>query len=169
VPDKTKLNDPYEGLIEPIVFEEFDMLKNISSIVLKKRVKNYNIIEENMEKLEAAINNFIAHANTMGIYSLSKNYNNELLWAHYSNSHKGFCMEFNLAELMDLYYQTSKDTNFVNLINVEYGKTTPKLIINDVTKKIVKKLLQRYWAQNLWHGNTKTKSDWYSKALEKST
>jgi hypothetical protein len=24
VPDKTKLNDPYEGLIEPIVFEEFD-------------------------------------------------------------------------------------------------------------------------------------------------
>jgi hypothetical protein len=27
VPDKTDLNDPYEGLIEPIVFEEFDLTR----------------------------------------------------------------------------------------------------------------------------------------------
>jgi hypothetical protein len=72
----------------------------------------------------------------MGIYSLSRIYNNELLWAHYSNSHKGFCIEFDSVKLMDLYYQTSKNiANFVNLINVEYKKATPKLSLNDVTKK----------------------------------
>jgi hypothetical protein len=134
VPNKTELNDPYEGIIEPIIFEEFDMLKNVLSAVF--RIKGYDKIEASVGKLKKGINDFINHANTMGIYSLSRIYNNELLWAHYSNSHKGFCIEFNSMELMDLYYQTSKNINFVNLINIEYKKATPRLSLNDITKKI---------------------------------
>jgi hypothetical protein len=133
-PNKTELNDPYEGLIEPIIFEELDMLKNILSIAFK--TKNYRTIEVSMEKFEKGAKNLIDHTSTMGIYSLSRIYDDELLWAHYSDSHKGFCIEFNLVELMDLYYQTSKNINFVNFVNVDYRKETPKLSLEDVTKEI---------------------------------
>jgi hypothetical protein len=136
VPDKTELNDPYEGLIEPIVFEEFDILKNISSIVLKKIAKSYDKVEASAEQLRKSLKGIIDHTNTMGIYSLSKTYNNEILWAHYSNSHKGFCIEFDLTRLMDLYYQNSKVINFVNLVNVEYQNKTPKISLSDVIGEI---------------------------------
>ncbi len=33
--------------------------------------------------------------NELGILSLSKNWNNTLMWSHYTNSHKGFCVGFN--------------------------------------------------------------------------
>lgn len=36
----------------------------------------------------------------LGIFSLSKRYDDELLWAHYSNSHKGFCIEYDLDQLL---------------------------------------------------------------------
>lgn len=29
--------------------------------------------------------------------------NNELMWSHYANAHKGFCIEYNIAMLMDNY------------------------------------------------------------------
>ena len=56
---------------------------------------------------------------TVGIYSLSKpEVNetfpaNELLWAHYANSHKGFCIEYDL-EVLASYL--SRDFVFTNLL-----------------------------------------------------
>jgi len=39
----------------------------------------------------------------IGIFSLSKKYDDELLWAHYANSHKGFCIEYDLEILLKLF------------------------------------------------------------------
>jgi len=86
------LNDPCEGLISTdILMAQIDeMLK-----------KNPQAIES-MSIFKNELNNMLSHIDTSGIYSLSKNYLNELLWAHYANSHKGFCIEYDLDILLKL-------------------------------------------------------------------
>ncbi len=83
------------------------------------------------------LENFIKEANKYGIYSLSKNYDNELLWAYYSNSHQGFCIEYDL----DILKQCQLNQEFFN--DVEYHKDIPIIELNDIfePKDLVKKIL----------------------------
>lgn len=41
--------------------------------------------------------------NKCGILSLSKNVDNELLWAYYANGHKGFCIEYDIDVILESY------------------------------------------------------------------
>lgn len=86
-----QLNDPCEGLISVQNYEkELQTLKLIfpqhanSTQVLHQSFQN--IIDMKDQKL--------------GIFSLSKSYTDELLWAHYANSHQGFCIEYELEKLL---------------------------------------------------------------------
>ena len=45
----------------------------------------------------------ISFREKLGIYSLSQTFNDEVLWAHYGNSHKGFCIEYDLDILLEDY------------------------------------------------------------------
>jgi len=71
---------------------------------------------------------------TIGIYSLSKQKtdeefpSNELLWAHYANSHKGFCIEYDLDLLKD---NRRSEFDIRNLINIKYVKERPVVEEND--------------------------------------
>lgn len=80
---------------------------------------------------------FINEAKKYGIYSLSKNYDNELLWAYYSNAHQGFCIEYDL----DILKQCQLNQEFLN--DVEYHKDMPVIELNDMfePKDLVKKFL----------------------------
>ena len=75
--DMRNLNDPFEGSVE-----------------LPKSYEHEHWVTPIMQKLYSA-----------GIYSLSKPKDgetfpcNELLWAHYANSHKGFCIEYDLEKI----------------------------------------------------------------------
>lgn len=79
----------------------------------------------------------------VGIYSLSKPKdgdtfpNNELLWAHYANSHQGFCIEYDLDLLLDY-----KSTNFdmSDVINVDYQEERPKYEETDNVLQLRKKV-----------------------------
>lgn len=78
----------------------------------------------------------------IGIYSLSKPTekdfpNNELLWAHYANSHKGFCIEYDLNKLIDNY---SKEYDIRNVINVQYQDERPEVTELDNTFTIQNKV-----------------------------
>ena len=70
----------------------------------------------------------------LGIYSLSKKLNDELLWAHYGNSHQGFCIEYELKILLE---------GFKHCFSVNYSKKPADIGISDVSdnthifKKIV--------------------------------
>jgi hypothetical protein len=90
------LNDPFECLPQKPNFEE---LKNlINSLILpnsdkhqEQKVKEKfdyvfldNLYKSQYEKVNKDI----------GIFSLSKKWNNSLMWAHYTISHKGFCIGF---------------------------------------------------------------------------
>lgn len=86
-PTLEQLNDPFEKTI--IHF-------------LKKQSKESSQLGEVSKLLEIIEKN-------IGIYSLSLKDmavgfpNNELMWSHYANAHKGFCIEYDTAMLMDNY------------------------------------------------------------------
>ena len=105
------LNDVHEGkiIINNHEIKLFDLLaKNNASffdISIEKSLKNLMQIYENS-----------------GVYSLSKDYKNELLWAYYADSHKGFCIEYDFNILKQ--YPCNED----NFFDVKYSKNVP--IIN---------------------------------------
>ena len=102
---KVKINDNE--------FEIFDLL-----------VKNHTLDKENTSRI--ILENYLQKAKKFGIYSLSKNYNNELLWAYYSNSHKGFCIEYDF----DILEQFQLKGEFLS--NVEYQKNIPIITAKDL-------------------------------------
>jgi len=73
----------------------------------------------------------------LGVFSLSKTYLDELLWAHYSNSHYGFCIEYDLEKLLSEKCPTNK----VNYFDVKYQNKPPRLnagSMNDSKSKLTK-------------------------------
>lgn len=68
----------------------------------------------------------------VGIYSLAKLEkdevfpSNELLWAHYANSHGGFCIEYDFNCLTN--DDINKNFNIRNIINVKYEDDRPEII-----------------------------------------
>lgn len=59
----------------------------------------------------------------LGIFSLSKRYDDELLWAHYANSHKGFCIEYDLGFLLSKQKHRFFDIQYSDKIpNLDFPK-----------------------------------------------
>lgn len=115
-----QLNDPCEGLVSINNYEkQIETLKLIFPQQAKHTVMLnqcfQNIIDMKDQKL--------------GIFSLSKNYNDELLWAHYADSHKGFCIEYELNKL--LKGQNPKHRYF----DVTYTDNLPNISLSDILSK----------------------------------
>lgn len=109
-----KLNDPFEGSVELLEYEER---------------KHWGIIQK---------------LYTAGIYSLSKPKSdetfpcNELLWAHYANSHKGFCIEYDLDKLSK---NALSNYDISHVLHVSYENERPKVSANDSVIQIQKEVL----------------------------
>lgn len=88
------LNDPFECLPKKPTEKEFnDVVKKLSDLLPKMGIP----LSDNAGKLELEKIYRDAYQNVnndIGILSLTKNWNNTLMWAHYTNSHKGFCIGF---------------------------------------------------------------------------
>jgi len=125
-----QLNDPCETLISS------DKFKSLTKTFVKLMNKNF---EPELEKVHEALDNVISRVREIGIYSLSASYNDELLWAHYANSHKGFCIEYDLDLLLESY-----PTDKVYSFPIKYSKNPPEVAVSDMSDKegisIVKKL-----------------------------
>jgi hypothetical protein len=115
-----QLNDPCEGLVGISSYEaELETLKSIFPQQAKHTVLLnqcfQNIIDMKDQKL--------------GILSLSKNYNDELLWAHYADSHKGFCIEYDLDKLIKQHHQNHK------YFEVNYIDNPPDISLSNILSK----------------------------------
>ncbi len=68
-----------------------------------------------------------------GIFSVSENNNNILMWSHYSNKHRGFCVGFDVKKLMLFFGNLFKSEESLNVIpcNVIYSQDYP--ILNPYT------------------------------------
>lgn len=89
--DIKDLNDPCEAITDTVKVKNF--LNYIGKKVRMKSQDDFKMVEENTDQV-------LSLEDKMGIYSLSKTFLDELLWAHYSNSHKGFCIEYDLDILL---------------------------------------------------------------------
>lgn len=100
------LNDPFEGSVDLPKSERYD------SWVTPLKQGIYDV----------------------GVYSLSKPKDgesfpcNELLWAHYANSHKGFCIEYDLELLGGTL---CRNFDISNRINVDYKDQRPEVLETD--------------------------------------
>lgn len=74
-----------------------DKLSEISKNDVKKISNNFKKRFENPEEVQRNHeNHFFKQTNDCyGILSLSKKWNSLLMWSHYGNNHKGFCIGFN--------------------------------------------------------------------------
>src|SRR5690554_7638006 len=117
-PDFTNLNDPSETTITSNKLNQ--QTKYILPLLGKSNVKLFEPVKEALSKV-------LSHSEKVGIYSLSKTFDDELLWAHYANSHTGFCIEYNLEVLINTY----KHDNLYHF-PVTYKKNPPSVDINDI-------------------------------------
>lgn len=68
----------------------------------------------------------IENKNRVGIFSLSKIYTDELMWAHYANCHTGFCIEYD-SEML-LKYKSEKRM----MIHMHYSDHPPSVTLEDM-------------------------------------
>ena len=125
------LNDPCEAFISTQNFQ--------IQLGLIIKIFNRKLDKSASDEVVNALNNVIERRKVIGIYSLSQTYNHELLWAHYANSHKGFCIEYDL----DLLLTTNKMDKIYSF-PIKYSNKIPQVDISDISGKgglpIIKKL-----------------------------
>ena len=124
------LNDPCETLINTDPFKV--QSKTFAKLFGKEK-------SEQLLEVEKALHNlFEVKKKGIGIYSLSKTYKDELLWAHYADSHKGFCIEYDL-ELLANSYKSFETFSFP----VIYKKKPPEYGIKDINNTKSEQVVQK--------------------------
>jgi len=112
-------------------FDEDQLLKMFHSIIKNKygTITNFVLSNTNEEKmLEKTINNFITYVLTLtGIFSLTKDPKNLLMWAHYADCNRGVVFEF---EGTHPFFQQSNNDIYFKEIEIKYSENRPMLELN---------------------------------------
>ncbi|MGN7709167.1 DUF2971 domain-containing protein [Chryseobacterium sp. 22543] len=107
-PTYDNLNDPFECIFN--------------------RDEDTNVIEifkPYSHNVEQSYNNVVEQLFKLGIYSLSKDFDNEILWALYADSHKGFTIEYDIETFVtDFNFNTN--IPLVHKVNVDYKAAPAK-------------------------------------------
>lgn len=123
------LNDPFEATYIDSINEVLKQLERYFGAQTANVQKHWNAITQFREKI--------------GVYSLAlsdENYpDNELLWAHYANSHKGFCIEYDSIKLEDSEVYAFN----VNKILIKYQDSPPSIGIEDILDKNKSSFLEK--------------------------
>lgn len=94
----------------------------------KEKYKETDFSIENQSKIQSEVIN-----KTFGIFSLTEDPQNLLMWSHYADSHLGFCIEFDGKALWDYILRLSKEGKLIiDLHSVDYKPDYP--IINPYTE-----------------------------------
>ena len=90
------------------------------------------VFKVNIDDLQKNWKELMAFKYKLGIYSLStsdKDFpDNELMWAHYANSHKVFCIAYDVEKLED----SEKFSLDVNCMTINYSENPPQIEITDI-------------------------------------
>lgn len=125
-------NDPFEGVF---------IINNISKTINESNVNlllefidsKFNEEINTTEKYSDAFYKKLVYAyqetvklnvnQTFGICSFSKNYDNQLLWSLYANSHMGVCLIFDKVALLN---DLKEEEPLMNFVEIEYKPQVPK-------------------------------------------
>lgn len=102
-PTYNQLNDPFEGLIDSVQDE-----KAIATFINGKS-KNWHKAFKDVQEI----------INASGIYSLSKDYTNEILWSLYADGHKGFVIGYDTFQLISTI-NCSYNSPIIDRVPVQY-------------------------------------------------
>lgn len=145
--DATKFNDPFECRPcltidgSPLARAEFlkeltkDRFPNATKGQVKKLMRGKTALLADKSRLEKAYSQFVA---TVGIYCLSEKKDNLLMWAHYSDSHRGLCLEFRASEEGSLFWEAFKviyqdDYPVVNMMRIGEPEVFRKAVLTKST------------------------------------
>jgi hypothetical protein len=147
VPDSLNFNDPFDCNI-PIAYEliatDDQMAERFVRNLVPKRNRTLQEVEDeiqsklkenlhkNLQFLEECKNDLLRSARKEnGVFSVTPIKDNILMWSHYANSHRGFCIGFDSFKLFDFLGGGG---------SVRYEKQFP--IISPVEERGVQHLLQ---------------------------
>jgi len=109
-----ELNDPFEASCNEVISKLVIDLNPFPSFESSQLIKT-------MEDLSA-------HKDKIGVYSLSKIYTDQLLWALYSESYKGYCIEYDIEKLKSNYLSPKIVDQYI----VKYEPEIPILTPEDI-------------------------------------
>ena len=115
--DATKFNDPFEcrpaltfhqsSLKREILLKEMTKHRfpNVDKRTVKKLMKGKAPLLTNPTTLRLAYEGFVK---TVGIYCLSEKNDDLLMWSHYSDCHRGLCLQFKTSMETPLFWEAFK-------------------------------------------------------------
>lgn len=131
LPDPTFLNDPFDCRPFITIHKSKSKKKEFYEFIVKSRFPNAtkNEIKKEVKKnlrsktldnrihLEERLLKFIK---SFGIYCLTEIADDLLMWAHYSDSHRGICLQFDTAKDLSIFWEAYKITYQENypIVNV---------------------------------------------------
>jgi hypothetical protein len=125
-----QLNDPCEAITDTKKVK-----KTLNYIGQKVGIKN----KEDIKLINDNTDEVLSMDNKMGVYSLSKTPLDELLWAHYANSHKGFCIEYDLDILLK-----NDGENHIHSFPVLYSNKPPSIGFWDLIRNEQNSMIKKF-------------------------
>lgn len=125
-------NDPFDNNIrfkENLNETELRLLAQGKDFIEKSKFDEETIVayfKKNPEKLNSVYEPIKELISNVGICCFSEKYDNLLLWAHYSNCHRGVCIEFDVAAMQEWYKEIRR---------VNYQDVMPDINILEVYKE----------------------------------
>ena len=126
LPTKDRLNDPTEEVYGDNALRIF-----------------FNAFSEYSHNVEEQYNKFTDKFGKVGVYSLSKTFDNELLWAYYASGHTGFAIEYDI----DVLEQSLNYNTYIQLLykfDVEYLNDVPQIDISTIRGNEIVEMLKRF-------------------------
>ncbi len=159
----SSFNDPfdckipyrYDLLNEQTIRKRMKELnKNVSDDEISNILTYNPIFSKDPEKRKAAYRNQSKIiSNNYGIFSLAGNYKNILLWSHYADSHRGYCIELDahllIKELYSLLYPPNNVA--IDVYQVTYQEEMPIIIPTDNKEEDLQNYIQILTVKsNVW-------------------
>jgi hypothetical protein len=128
------LNDPFEGRFDRSPLDsQLNAIRGLVSAITPAA-------SISLDAVSAAANQVLEFVNKSGVFSLSYNPLQELIWAHYGGSHRGFCVGYDLERLIEF------EPNIHQVLDVQYSNAAPVLQPSDLLSSssdvdVLKKML----------------------------
>ena len=139
LPTKDGLNDPTEGVYRDDALRMF-----------------FNVFSKYSHNVEEQYNKFTEKFGKVGVYSLSKTFDNELLWAYYASGHTGFAIEYDI-DILEQSLNYNAYAQQLYKFDVEYLNDVPQIDISTIRGDEIVEMLKRFIGtkSSSWHTKRK--------------